>query len=235
MSAWRDVMCDAPEELSLAFGYLTAAEDDLEVPEELRGKLTTVVPGMHAGSPAEAEKALRPIRELDAALDAFGPVAYADFQCMLDDPPGYRNYWTAEQLPDLPDDVIALIHSRALEMPGSAPQLFCVAWGGAVARAGTDSSPLAGRDARFVVHPLLMWDDPAEDERVLAWGRSFRDALHDDASGVTYLNFTGEEGESRVRAKYDAESYRQLARIKTEWDPESVFRATGYVPPLASA
>ena len=31
---------------------------------------------------------------------------YADFQCMLDDPPGHRNYWTAEYLDDFPDEAI---------------------------------------------------------------------------------------------------------------------------------
>lgn len=233
MRRWRDVMRDAPEELSLAFAYMTAPEDDPDVPEDLRGKLTVI--GMHAGSLADGEEALRPIRALDAPLDAFGPVAYADFQSSIDDPPGLRNYWTAEQLPALPDALVDLIHARALEMPGSAPQIFCVAWGGAVARAGADSSPLAGRDARYVVHPMMLWDDPADDERVIAWGRSFRDALRDHTTGVTYLNFTGEEGDARVRAQYDAASHRRLARIKAAWDPDNVFRATGNVVPAAGA
>jgi FAD/FMN-containing dehydrogenase len=231
MRRWRDVMRDAPEDLSLAFAYITAAADDPTVPAELRGRLTAVVAGMHAGSLADGAAALEPIRELDAPLDAFGPTLYADFQCSLDDPPGYRNYWAAEQLPDLADEVVELVHARAVEMPGSAPQIFCVAWGGAVARPATDSSPLAGRDARFIVHPLMLWDDPADDERVIAWGRHFRDALRDHATGTAYLNFTGEDGGSRVRAQFDAASYRRLAQIKRQWDPGNVFHAVAYVPP----
>ena len=196
---WRDVMRDAPEELSLAFAYLRAPADDSDVPAELRGELTAIVAGMYAGSAADGERAMRPIRELGPApLDAFGPVPYADLQSSLDDPPGYRNYWTVELLPDLPDRVVDLLHAKALEMPGSAPQVFCVAWGGAVAR--HDHGPLAGRDARFAVHPLMLWEDPADDEHVIAWGRAFRDALRDHASGVTYLNFTGDEGQARARA-----------------------------------
>ena len=229
---WRDVMHEAPEELSLAFAYITAPVDDPDVPAELRGKLTALVAGMHAGSIADGERALRPFRELGpAALDAFGAVPYADFQCSIDDPPGYRNYWTAEQLPELPDHVVDLIHARALEMPGSAPQIFCVAWGGAVAR--NDSGPLAGRDARFVVHPLMLWDDPADDARVVEWGRAFRDAVSEHTTGVTYLNFTGDEGAARVRAQYRPGAPERLARIKAEWDPENVFRAVGNVPAAA--
>jgi FAD/FMN-containing dehydrogenase len=230
---WRDVMRDAPEELSLAFAYMTAPADDPDVPEHLRGKLAVVVAGMYAGPAADGERALRPIRELGAAdLDAFGPVAYADLQCSLDDPPGYRNYWTAEQLPDLPDAVVDLVHARALEMPGSAPQIFCVAWGGAVAR--HDRGPLAGRDARFVVHPLMLWDDPADDADVIAWGRAFRATISEHTTGVAYLNFTGDEGAARVRAQYRPGAYERLARIKAEWDPDNVFRAVGSVSPRTS-
>jgi FAD/FMN-containing dehydrogenase len=235
MRRWRDVMRDAPEELSLAFAYFTAPDDDPDIPPQLRGRLTALVAGMYAGSLADGEKALRPILELDAPLDAFGPVQYADFQCSLDDPPGQRNYWTAEQLPELPDHVVDLIHARAMTMPGSAPQIFCVAWGGAVARVGSETSPLAGRDTRIVVHPLMLWDDPADDERVMAWGRDFRDAMRAHATGGAYLNFTGDSGQARVRAQFGEASYRRLAEIKAKWDPDNVFRAVANVPPVPAA
>jgi FAD/FMN-containing dehydrogenase len=230
---WRDVMSDAPEELSLAFAYITPPADDPDVPAHLRGRLAVVVAGMYAGSIADGEQALRPIRELGPAdLDAFGPVRYADLQSSLDDPPGYRNYWTAEQLPDIPDELVDLIHARALEMPGSAPQIFCVAWGGAVAR--HDEGPLAGRDTRYVVHPLMLWDDPVDDADVFAWGRSFRAAIGEHTSGVTYLNFTGDEGAERVRAQYRPGAYERLAHLKAEWDPDNVFRGVGSVVPYTS-
>jgi len=233
LALWRDVMRDAPEELSLAFAYMTVPDDDPEAPAELRGKVAAAIAGMHAGPLADGEEAMRPFRELGApALDGFGPVGYADLQCSIDDPPGLRNYWTAEQLPDLPDDAVELIHSRALDMPGSSPQIFCVAWGGAVQRAGVESSPLAGRDTRFVVHPLMLWDDPADDERVLSWGRAFRDAIRGYVSGAAYLNFVGDEGRDRVRAQYAEGAYERLARIKAEWDPDNVFQASGNVAPM---
>ena len=81
----------------------------------------------------------------------------------VDDPPGYRNYWTAENVVDLPDEAIDALVRRAVELPPGPSQLFIVAWGGAVGRVGPDQSPLAGRDARFIVHPLLLWENPADD------------------------------------------------------------------------
>ncbi|MEZ5077692.1 MAG: FAD-binding oxidoreductase [Solirubrobacterales bacterium] len=233
IARWRDVMADAPEELGLAFAYMTVPEDEEDLPAELRGGLAAMVAGVYAGPAVEGEAAMAPLRELEAAVDTFAPMPYADFQCSIDDPPGFRNYWTAEQLPDLSDEAIAAIHARALEMPGSSPQIFCVAWGGAVARAGREDSPLAGRDAGFVIHPLMLWEDPADDAAVIAWGRGFRDSLDEFATGGAYLNFISESDHRRVRSQYDPESYARLAEIKAKWDPDDVFRASGHVPPAS--
>jgi FAD/FMN-containing dehydrogenase len=234
LTLWRDVMLDAPDELSLACAYMPAPDEE-EVPADLRGQPAILIAGMYAGSVEEGERALAPIREFGPpAVDFFGPTGYGDFQCSLDDPPGYRNYWTAEQMTELSDEAIAAIHHQARRMPGSAPQIFCVAWGGAVTRAGSESSPLAGRDSRFVIHPLLLWEDPADDEAVIAWGRSFRDEVRGYASGSTYANFTGEEGTDRTVAAYGADNYRRLREIKRIWDPEDVFHAPGHVPPATA-
>ena len=228
LAHWRDAMLDAPEELSLACVYMTAPDEE-QIPADLRGKPAIMIAGMYAGDVEAGERALERVRSFGPpAADFFGPTAYADFQRSLDDPPGFRNYWTAEQMTELSDEAIEQIHSRALEMPGSAPQIFCVAWGGAVTR-GTSGSPLAGRESRFVIHPLMLWDDPADDAAVMAWGRAFRDELREFANGATYANFAGEEGEDRVRAGYGQENLRRLREVKRRWDPEDVFRAHGHV------
>jgi FAD/FMN-containing dehydrogenase len=231
LALYRDVMRDAPEELSLAYLYLTApAEPD--VPEHLHGRLVVAIAGMYAGPPDEGEEALRAVREFGPPeVDFFGPMPYAEFQCMIDDPPGYRNYWTAEHLTDLPDEAIEAIASRSEELPPGPAQLFIVAWGGAVPRVSEEASPLAGRDARFVVHPFALWEDPADDERLIAWARAFRTDLREFATGDVYLNFIGDEGRARVRAGYEKRSYDRLAQVKADWDPENVFRASGNVDP----
>ena len=100
MRTYRDVMNAADDELSLAADFLTAPDED-DVPSELRGQPVVGIIGMWAGDPADGERALAPIRELRPDADFFGRTEYADFQCSLDDPPGYRNYWTAENVVDL--------------------------------------------------------------------------------------------------------------------------------------
>ena len=227
---FRDVMADAPDELSLAYVLLNAPDED-GIPEDLRGRPAVAIAGMHAGAIADAEAALAPLREYGPpALDAFEVTTYAAFQCSIDDPPGYRNWWTAEYLEDLAEDAIDAIVELGEDLPAGPAQIFIPAWGGEVARVPEGATPLTGRSARFVVHPLLLWEDAADDERNIAYGRRWREVLAPYRTGATYLNFTGEEGTDRVRAAYGPH-YERLARVKAGWDPNNVFRATGNVRP----
>jgi FAD/FMN-containing dehydrogenase len=235
LRVFRDVMREAPEGLGLAFAFITVpAEPD--VPEDLHGQPGVIVAGMYAGPVDEGEEALREIRQFGPpAADFFEPTAYADFQCSIDDPPGYRNYWTAENVADLPDAAIDALAARSMQIPPGPSQLFIVPWGGAVARAGADHSPLAGRDAAFVVHPLLLWEDAAHDGRMMELGRAYREDLRPYATGATYLNFLGDEGGDRVRAGYGDESYERLLRLKSRWDPANTFHGNQNLRPVVRA
>jgi hypothetical protein len=220
--AFRDVMTGAPDELSLACAFITApAEDD--VPVALHGQPAVAIVGMWAGAVADGERALAPIRALGAVADFFGPTGYADFQCSVDDPPGYRNYWTAENVVALPDTAVDRLVRRAQELPAGPSQLFIVAWGGAIRRFGPEHSPLGGRDSGFIVHPLLLWKDPAEDERCRELARAFRTDMRPWANGTAYPNFLGAEGAARMRAAFP-DSADRIAAVKAAWDPHGVFR-----------
>jgi FAD/FMN-containing dehydrogenase len=221
LRAWRDVMTDAPEELSLAYGIFPAPAED-EIPAHLHGQPAVLIAGMWAGDPADGEAALAPIRALGPDADFFGVTNYADFQCSIDDPPGFRNYWTAENVVDLPDEAIDRIVARAAGMGIDSSQLFIVAWGGAVSRSGPEASPLAGRESRFIVHPLMLWEDPADDARCIEIARGFRTDMAPWSTGATYPNFLGEEGTDRMSAAYGASTAR-LAAVKERWDPHGVF------------
>ena len=165
-----------------------------------------------------------------------GAVPYADFQCSIDDPPGFRNWWTAEYLHDISDAAIDVIHSHAMATPSPGPaQTFVVPWGGAVAKVCADETPLQQRDAQWVVHPFALWDDPADDDAVIGWAKGFRDDLGPFASGGVYLNFIGNEGQDRVRAAFGDEKYARLARIKAQYDPDKVFRGNQNIVPGASS
>ncbi|HWI06993.1 MAG TPA: FAD-binding oxidoreductase [Solirubrobacteraceae bacterium] len=227
----RDVMADAPPELGPAIGYLTVPVDD-ELPAELHDRLVCALVLCWTGPVDEGERVIAPFRALGPRADLVGVVPYTDFQCSIDDPPGYRNWWTAEYLHVVGDEAIDMIHEHSLRTPTPGPaQSFIVPWGGAVARVGEDETPLTQRDATWVVHPFALWEDPADDDRVIGWAKAFRDDVARFASGGVYLNFIGDEGEERVRAAFGAEKYARLAAIKRRYDPDNVFRGNQNIKP----
>jgi FAD/FMN-containing dehydrogenase len=233
LQLFRDTMVDAPPELSLALIWFTAPSDDEDVPAELRGRAAVAIAGMHCGALDEAERALRAVRvDGKPAADLFAPTSYADFQCALDDPPGYRNWWTAEHLDDLTPEAIDRIAARSERIPSGPAQLFVASWGGAVASgAGADACPVAGRDARFVVHPLFLWEHPMDDHFMVSLGRGYRDDLAPWASGSVYSNFIGDEGVARARSGFLPGAFDRLVAVKRAWDPDGVFRANRALVP----
>jgi FAD/FMN-containing dehydrogenase len=227
---YRDLAHDAPDDLGSGLFFLTGPPEE-PFPEHLRGTTLVVIVALWAGQLDDGAEAVRPFRELAPAVDLVGPMEYADLQCMLDDPPGLCNYWSASYHEELPDDALDVFMEYGLDRRSPHTQQVLLPWGGAVARVAGDATPLAGRSARWVTHPFALWEDPVDTEANIAWARGFRRDIAPHASGGVYLNFIGDEGEDRVRAAFGGEKYAQLAVIKAEWDPENVFRGNQNIKP----
>ena len=95
-----------------------------------------------------------------------------------------------------------------------------------------DGTPLTNRSASWIVHPGAFWTDATRDDEASAWARSFRRDLQPFASGGVWLNWTGDEGEDRVRAAFGAPNYDRLRAVKAAYDPANLFRSNHNVPPL---
>ena len=159
---------------------------------------------------------------------------YADFQCMLDDPPGMRNYWSAEYLTGAPRRVRGrLLRPRATPCPcptGTQHVLF--PQGGAIA-AGPPDYPVPYRDAPWAVHPFGHLGGPGRRRAVRRSGsRDVRADVRPWSTGAVYLNFIGDEGADRVVAGLGAENTRRLAAVKAQYDPDNVFRFNHNIDPV---
>ena len=226
--AFRDYMVDAPDEAGLALAYLTAPPEEF-VPPEWRGKRIMGIAGCWNGPVDEGERALRGLLgSAEPIVDLFGPMPYVQFQCMIDDPPGLRNWWTAEYLSELTGEAADAFCAYSDEMPLSATQSLLVPWGGAVAR--KRDTPMAQRDAAYVVHPFCVWEGADRDAEHIAWGRRGREVFARWSTGGTYLNFIGDEGSDRVRAAFGP-AYDRLAEVKAAWDPDNVFAGNQNIVP----
>jgi FAD/FMN-containing dehydrogenase len=230
LRAYRDFMESAPDEVGGGALFLTAPTEEF-VPTFLVGKLAFVVLVTYAGSEDEARQAIAPMLGLGHEGELIAEMPYADLQCMLDDPPGYRNYCSVEYLDAFPDEAIARFCSHAKDMiVPSASQHVLLPQGGAVKRQPADY-PLPWRQAPWLIHPYGLWQDAADDQRARQWSHDIRADLQPWASGAVYLNFIGDEGEDRVVAGLGRENYARLARVKAQYDPENVFHLNHNIKP----
>ena len=226
----REVMTDAPAHVAVWAAYLYGPDDD-SVPEHLRNRLGVVVNVAHTGSPGTAERDLAPLRSFAAPdADWVEETTWADLQCAIDDPPGYRNYMTSDHLTDLTDEAIDVIHEHAQSLPFGPGWIVLFNWGGAVTQPPSPT-PIGNRDARWVVHPGVFWEDPAMDAEVGEWVRTLRAAIGPHTTGAVWLNWIGDEGEARVRAAFGEDNHRRLRAVKQLYDPANLFRANHNVAP----
>jgi FAD/FMN-containing dehydrogenase len=230
--AYRDLMSTAPEELGTGLVFLTGPAEEF-MPAHLQGTTVAAVAVLWAGEVADGEEAIAPLRALAPEVDLAGPMPYTDFQCMIDDPPGQRNYWTADYHNDFPDDALDVFVKYGFDRPSPLGQQILFPWGGAVARVADDATPMANRSVRWVSHPFAVWEDEADDAANIDWARGFRRDIGSYATGGIYLNFIGDEGQDRVRAAFGDAKYERLARLKAEWDPDNRLRGNQNIRPAS--
>ena len=141
LQSYRDFITDAPDEIGGGSLYLTGPEFEF-VPPELVGKLSLALLVIYAGGEEAGRRAMAPMLALGHAGEMIAEMPYAELQCMLDDPPGFRNYWSAEYLGSLPNEAVELFCKRAADMiVPSASQHVLFPAGGATAR---ETAGLAG-------------------------------------------------------------------------------------------
>jgi len=200
------------------------------VPEELQLKPVCGLILTYAGDLGEGERVLAPLRAL-GGLDLIQPMPYVAVQRLLDPacPKGMQNYWTADFFGGLPDEAIDMLVAGVSPSPLS--QVVVVPGGGALSRVPEDATAMGHRDAPWNIHYLSLWPDPADTERNVEWTRALADAMKPWTTGGLYLNFIGDEGDDRVRAAFGAAKYERLQALKTQWDPENLFRLNHNIKP----
>ncbi|MFI6409633.1 FAD-binding protein [Streptomyces sp. NPDC050548] len=227
---YREIIESGPQEASGGVIYLTAPPEEF-VPEHLVGKRLCGALITYAGAEEDMRKLAQPLLALPHEIEIVTALPYAMFQTMFDDPPGMRNYWSAEYLTGAPDEFTDVFCALGESMPvptGTQHVLF--PQGGAIA-SGPTEFPLPFRNAPWAVHPFGMWEDPADDERGIAWVRDVQARVRPWSTGAAYLNFMGDEGTDRVTAGLGAENTRRLAAVKREYDPDNVFRFNHNIAP----
>ena len=238
LAGWRDLVADAPDELTTE-GLVWSLPDVEELPPELRGAPHVGVAGMWAGDPAEGERVMRPLRELATPLiDMSMPMTYLELQRSLDPffQAGARRYWKALYLDDFSDEVIDTMASWAERRPSPETLVIVRHCGGAIARVGAEDTAFGDRSAEWMLSIDSSWHDPGTDAENVEYTRAFFDVALPFSTGQTYFNFPGllEDGDAAVRSSYGANLAR-LAQVKATYDPENRFRLNQNIAPSSAA
>ena len=203
-------------------------------PPELIGRKAIVLSASHCGdTEEEAAAATEPMRSFGSPLHTmFVGLPYLFFQGMMDAayPWGGRFYDKGGYLDALTGDVIdTMLEQHAAAAPGNSLALFGL--GGAFGRVPEDAMAFSGRNAPFFMNLETRWDDPADDEQRVGWGRTVGRAMTPHFSNANYINAV-EAGEAdSIRRAYGDEKYKRLIELKRRWDPDNVFRLNHNIDP----
>ena len=230
---YRNFAEEAPPELTLVT-ILRPAPPAPWLPQDMHGKPIVAILACYSGSPEDGERVVAPIKSFGNPIgDVLVRRPYTQLQSMLDptQPKGRRYYWKSEYLrgiePALCEKVIE--HAGRIKSPHSAVILFQL--GGALNRLDEDHSPVGNRQTRYVLNVAGSWERPEEDNANIEWARGAWNDMKEFSTGGTYINFlTEDEGEERMSAAL-GKALERLAKVKTAWDPENVFRTNRNIKP----
>jgi FAD/FMN-containing dehydrogenase len=227
---FRDFIAVAPDEFQCEPIVIRIPPIE-PVPERFHGHVALDFVVFHGDS--DGADFVQELRELgEPILDVVEPTSYPTVQQSFDAalPRGQRYYSKAHYLAGLSDDSIDTIMSHASGMQGEFTAAYLEPLGGAIGMVETSATSFGERDAGYSFHILAGWMDPADDDSVITWARTFHDAMARNAMGGVYVNLLGDDEETRVSAAY-GENYRRLVELKTEWDPGNLFRMNHNIPP----
>ncbi|MEV6839587.1 FAD-binding oxidoreductase [Streptomyces sp. NPDC051133] len=236
VTGWRELIADAPDELTTLVNLTTAPPLPF-LPEEVHGTRVVVVLGMYAGDPAAGEPAVGPLRTLGTPLaDLMGPMPYTAMQSMLDPlwEAGAHNYFTSAFIEPSDAAVDALLR-RHLASPASSGELHLHQLGGAFARVPADATAFSQRDASVLCNVIARSPDASGFDTAVAWARGAREEIARHGHGTMYVNFTGDSARDRVRASYPDAVHERLVRVKDAYDPTNLFHLNQNIRPSSAA
>jgi hypothetical protein len=150
---YRDVAYDAPVELGSGLILVTGPAEDF-VPQHMQGATVALLAVLWAGEIADGQEAIKAFRDLRPEVDLVAPMPYAEFQCMIDDPPGLYSYATADYHDDLGDEALEVFVEYGFERKAPNSQQIMLPWGRSGRLGGRRRHP-DGQPGQSLGHPPL--------------------------------------------------------------------------------
>jgi FAD/FMN-containing dehydrogenase len=229
----------AKDALRFFASFLATAPDELVAAAVLMtgpdGNKACGIVAAYPGDLAEGERLVAPLRQFGPpAMDAIGPMPYLRQQSLIEDamPPNVLNYWKAEFLRDIPDELIDVTVEAFSRVPSRMSSILFFPIRGAASRVAPDATAFPHRQG-YHLGIYSLWTDRAQNDSNVAWVRRTWNAVQPFVAGGVYVNELGEdEGLDRVQMAY-GHNYDRLRRIKAKYDPDNVFSLNANIAPIA--
>ena len=229
---YRDFIAAAPEQLG-AFPAFQIAPPLPFIPQDRHGDTLIALVTCWAGPMAEAERALRPLREVAPIVaEMIGPMPYPALNSAFDAlvPPGLQHYWKANFNTELTDAAIDahLVHGPRVPTVNSTVHIYPI--NGACHRVAADATAFSYRDASFATVIAGMWPDPTQNTANTQWVRDYYQATAPHSEEGGYINFMAADDQDRIAANYKG-NYPRLVEIKRKYDPDNLFHVNQNIKP----
>jgi len=209
------------------------AEPAADYPPEVAGGVVVVVGYNHSGDAADVER--------DTAQLKAGPtpvavreasLPYLDVQVAHDLILGFghRTIIESAYADDVRAESIEAMVAHAGTASGGASFSITVQ-GGAIDRVEDDAMAYTGRAARYDLSADSTWDDPADDDREIAWIDRALEIVEPDSTLGRYSNGCTRAGPDQTRAIYGDAKLERLRALKRAWDPDNVFNRNHNIAP----
>jgi FAD/FMN-containing dehydrogenase len=235
MRFYREYILNAPEELGGFLGLHLAPPLPF-LPEQWHFKHVCLMVLCWSGPLEQGEKAVRPFLEAAEPIACqLGPMPYPALNVAFDDllPKGLQHYWKASFARELSDGAIKVHSEHGAKVPSIQTAVHLYPIDGAVQRVAADDTAFAYRDVAFSPVIAGMWENPADNERNIAWVRRYHDALRPYSVEGGYINFMDSDDQDRVHDNYRG-NYARLASIKAKYDPKNVFHVNQNIQPASN-
>ncbi|RYU10194.1 FAD-binding oxidoreductase [Nocardioides iriomotensis] len=236
---FRDWAATAPDEVSALIGCTTLPPSE-HTPPEIHDTPFVVTGAVYSGDPDEGMRVLQPLRDIGTPLvDISGPLPFSGVQSAFDEffrRGTLRSYWKATYVEELTDEIIDILVTKARSRPSKRTFVVTFLMGGAINRVGVEETAYSERSANWMVSMDGNWDDPRDDDKVIAWVRGAWAEVHERGTGSLYLNFTGVADEAvtvGVESAFDKANLQRLEEIKAHYDPDNFFRRNNNILPAS--
>jgi hypothetical protein len=224
LGRWAEWTREVPDEVT-SMGRLLQIPDMPEAPDFLRGKQIAIINAAYLGSEDEGKRIFAPLREMGPAMDLFGMMPPVGLSGLHGDPEdGMPVESETAILDELPHSAIQAMVEAAGPDSGSALLMAELRHlGGAAGRSGEGHGALDRLDGEYVMFAGGLALDAGMREAVRGDATRLKSALAPYGRGGHYLNFA--EHRVDTRTAYGEDAYARLQRVRSQVDPEGVFRA----------